>query len=344
MQEFTIQDAIQQVVQRQDLSAEQMTRVMHAIMRGEASPTQIGGFLVAMRMKGETIAELVAAARVVRALAVPVVLTMPRVVDIVGTGGDQQHTFNISTASALVVAAAGGCVAKHGNRSVSSRCGSADVLEAAGVNLTLTAVQIAECVTKLGIGFMFAPQHHTAMRQANVPRKELGIRTFFNLLGALTNPANVSRQLLGVYAPEWTEPLAQVLQQLGCEHALVVHAADGLDEISIAGPTKVTELIQQQIRSYEITPEQFGFARASLSAIKVQNVADSLAMLNQVLQNTPGPARDIVALNAGAALYVAGLAENIAMGVTLALTTITSGAAYAKLHALIALSRDLAEQ
>lgn len=328
-----IQTALQKIIQKQDLTAAEMHAAMQIIMSGKATPAEISGFLVGMRMKGETVEELVAAIQVLRAAAIPVTVSDQHLIDIVGTGGDGAHTFNISTACAFVVAAAGGKVAKHGNRSVSSHSGSADVLAAAGIPLTLTPLQIAACVDQLGIGFMFAPQHHTAMQHVTAVRKELGIRTFFNLIGPLTNPAKATHQLVGVYAKEWIKPVTEILLQLGSNHALVVWAEDNLDEISINAPTHVAELQKGNIITYTLCPEQFGFNRNPLATLQVNNANESLAIIKQVLQNTPGPARDIIALNAGAALYAGNLANTIEAGVTKALDIIASGLAFAKFQA-----------
>lgn len=338
---FNIQAAIERLIHKSDLTTEEMQTVMWAILSGSVTPTQLGGFLVAMRMKGETVEELTAAVKVLKQVAVPVSIAGPTLIDIVGTGGDHTHTFNISTCSAFVVAAAGGQVAKHGNRSVSSHSGSADVLESAGINLTLTPQQIAECVEKVGVGFMYAPHHHTAWKHSSPQRKELGIRTFFNLIGPLINPANVKRQLVGVFDRNWTLPVAQVLQQLGSEQALVVNAEDGLDEISINAPTHIAELKNGSVMIYVITPEQFGFSRAPLDNLKVDSAEESLILINQALQNIAGPARDIVVLNAGAAIYVAGLAEDLATGINKAREVLASGAAYERFTALKALSLQL---
>ncbi|NJO16548.1 MAG: anthranilate phosphoribosyltransferase [Thioploca sp.] len=328
------------IVEKRDLTIAEMSSIMRLIMTGEATPAQIGGFLVGLRMKGETVEEIVAAAQVMRELATPVQVNAPHLVDIVGTGGDGMNTFNISTTSALVVAAAGGQVAKHGNRSVSSQSGSADVLEALGVKIDLTPEQIAECIHTIGIGFMFAPQHHGAMKHAIGPRREMGVRTLFNLLGPLTNPANVPNQLMGVFDPQWVRPLAQVLKQLGNQHVLVVHSEDGLDEISIAAPTLVAELSNGMIITYTITPEKFGFQRAQLSEIQVYSVKESINIIHQVLNNQPSPARDIVSLNAGAAIYAAGLAETLAGGIAQAQTVLSQGAARHKLMEWIDLTQS----
>jgi anthranilate phosphoribosyltransferase len=276
-----------------------------------------------------------------RDLATRVDVAGPHLVDTCGTGGDGASTFNISTASAIVTAAAGGRVAKHGNRSVSSSSGSADVLEAAGVKLDLTPAQVAACIDRVGVGFLFAPQHHSAMKHAIGPRKEMRVRTLFNLLGPLTNPAGAPNQVLGVFSPDWVEPLARVLKRLGSEHVLVVHAEDGLDEISIAAPTRVAELRDGDISVYTVTPEDFGLQRADLSAIAVENAGQSLAMINTVFADQPGPARDIVRLNAGAAIYAAGLAASLADGVALASEAIQSGKARQTLAALVEVSNTV---
>ena len=333
--------AIRAVTERRDLSRDEMQSVMNTIMTGAATPAQIGGFLIGLRMKGETIDEITAAAEVMRELATPVTVTGEHIVDIVGTGGDGSSTFNISTASCFVVAAAGGKVAKHGNRSVSSKSGSADVLEAAGVNLDLSPEQVAQCVEQVGVGFMFAPKHHGAMKHAIGPRKEMGVRTIFNVLGPLTNPAGAPNQVLGVFSRELVEPLAQVLANLGSRHVLVVHAEDGMDEISIATPTFVAELKDGAVTSYTITPEDFGIARGDVAALKVDDAEQSLAVVKSLLENNPGPARDIVQLNAGASLYACGLADTLAEGVKKAGEVIASGAARSKLDALAAVSNNL---
>ncbi|BAV34636.1 anthranilate phosphoribosyltransferase [Sulfuricaulis limicola] len=334
--------AIRAVIERRNLSGDEMREVMRLIMTGQATPAQIGGFLAGLRTKGETVEEIAAAAGVMRELATPVGVSGPHLVDTCGTGGDGASTFNISTASAFVVAAAGGKVAKHGNRSVSSKSGSADVLEAAGVNLELTPEQVARCVNEVGVGFMFAPKHHGAMKHAIGPRREMGVRTIFNLLGPLTNPANAPNQVLGVFSDQWVEPLAEVLQRLGSEHVLVVHAEDGMDEISIGAPTHVAELKEGRVRIFTIQPEQFGLRRSEVSKLVAGSPAESLKMIESVLNNEAGPARDIVALNAGAAIYVAGLAPGLAAGIKSAQAVIASGAARKKLQDLVALSRKLA--
>jgi anthranilate phosphoribosyltransferase len=329
------------MTEQRDLTAEEMRQVMRTIMTGEATPAQIGAFLIGLRMKGETVEEIAAAAQVMRELATPVPARGPYLVDTCGTGGDGAHTFNISTTSAFVVAAAGAKVAKHGNRSVSSKSGSADVLEAAGVSLNLDPAQVAECIEQVGVGFMFAPKHHGAMKHAVGPRREMGVRTLFNLLGPLTNPAGAPSQVLGVFSRHWVEPLAQVLARLGSHHVLVVHAEDGLDEIGISCSTFVAELKDGEVKSYTVTPEQFGLQRGPLSELVVSDIAGSLTLMRAVLDNTPGPARDIVALNAGAAIYAADLVGSLEQGVRLAQEVIASGAARERLAALVRLTQRL---
>lgn len=334
-----MQAAIGAVLARRDLSSAEMQAVMRQIMSGSATAAQIGGFLIGLRMKGESVDEIAAAAMVMRELATAVPVAGEHLVDTCGTGGDSSGTFNISTTAAFVAAAAGARVAKHGNRSVSSRSGSADVLEAAGVRLDLTPEQVAHCIDSAGVGFMFAPQHHGAMKHAIGPRREMGVRTLFNLLGPLTNPAAAPNQLLGVFSAVWLEPLAMVLRQLGSRHVMVVHADDGMDEISIAAPTEVAELRDGEIRRYRIVPEDFGFTRAPLDSLKVSDAAGSLTLLRQVLDGVDGPAHDIVSLNAGAAIYVAGRADTLAEGVAAATTAIASGAAKQRLERLLQLSQ-----
>ncbi len=334
-----LKEAIGRCVERRDLTADEMADVMRAIMTGGATPAQIAGFLIALRMKGETVPEIAAAAAVMRELATGVdVADLAHTVDIVGTGGDSSGTFNVSTTSMFVAAAAGCHVAKHGNRSVSSKSGAADVLEAAGVRLDLTAEQVSRCVREVGVGFMFAPGHHGAMKHTIVPRRELGVRTLFNVLGPLTNPAGVPNQLLGVFSVELLESLAQVLQRLGSRHVLVVHARDGLDEISIADTTDVAELKDGEIHRYSMRPEDFGLRRASLEAIRVKDPAESLTMLRGVLAGQAGPARDIVLLNAGAAIYAAGRADSLAGGLAKAEESLASGEALRRMERLIALT------
>ena len=334
--------AIRAVTERRDLKADDMRVVMQTIMTGQATPAQIGGFLVGLRMKGETVEEITAATEVMRSLATPVPVSVSNrthLIDTCGTGGDGAQTFNISTTSAFVVAAAGAKVAKHGNRSVSSKSGSADVLEAAGVNLDVTPEQVARCIELAGVGFMFAPKHHGAMKHAIGPRREMGVRTIFNILGPLTNPAGAPNQVLGVFSMTLLEPLAQVLQRLGSRHVLVVHAEDGMDEISIGAVTHVAELKDGAVRTYSIWPEQFGLTRANIKALTVTSPQESLNMLRAVLDNTPGPALDIVLLNAGAAIYVAGVTPSLDEGVKMARAVIENGSARARLASLIAASR-----
>ena len=335
-----MQAAIKTVLARQDLTADEMNNVMRIIMTGEATPAQIGGFLVGLRMKGETVDEIASAAKVMRELATGVKVSGDHVVDIVGTGGDGSNTFNISTACTFVVAAAGGTVAKHGNRSVSSKSGSADLLEAAGVKLDLNAEQVAKCINEVGVGFMFAPMHHSAMKHAIGPRKEMAVRTIFNVLGPLTNPAGAPNQLLGVFADDLVEPLAEVLNKLGSNHVMVVHSEDGMDEISIGAATKVSELKDGKVTSYSITPEQFGFNKTNISELAVSGAEESLAVIKKVLNNETGPAKDIVTFNSGAAIYVAGLADSLEAGIEKAEEVIASGAAKAKLEELVKLSNN----
>ena len=330
-----MQSAIKAVTEHKDLSSDEMTSVMRLIMTGEATPAQVGGFLIGLRMKGETIGEVAAAASVMRELSTRVNVDTAQLVDTCGTGGDASGSFNISTASAFVVAAAGAKVAKHGNRSVSSKSGSADVLEAAGVNLELTPDQVAACVNEIGVGFMFAPMHHSAMKHAIGPRREMAVRTIFNVLGPLTNPAGAPNQVLGVFSKEWVEPLAQVLKQLGSEHVLVVHAEDGLDEISIGSVTHVAELKDGEVRTYTVQPEDFGMQRAELSTLRADDAEHSLRIIKSVLDNDEGPAKDIVCLNAGAAIYAAGLTGSLAEGVARAQEVIASGDAATKLEQLV---------
>jgi len=339
-----IKQALNLLVNRQSLTLPQMQTVMKSLMAGECSSAQIAGFLVALRMKGESLDEVEGAVRVMRELCVPVHLqSLTNTVDIVGTGGDGANLFNVSTASTFVIAAAGGKVAKHGNRAVSSKSGSADVLEAAGINLQLTPEQTARCIDSIGVGFMFAVNHHTAMRHVIAPRKELGLRTLFNVLGPLTNPAGVKRQVLGVYDKAWCRPLAEVLGRLGSEHVMVVHAQDGLDELSLATPNYVAELKDGQINEYLLTPEDVGLKTQSLAGLSVDNVAESLARLQDTLNKRQladaAKAADMIALNAGAALYVSGLATSIKQGVTMAEDAIYSGLAFEKLDALRDFSR-----
>ena len=332
--------AIARVLGPTDLSEQEMTQVMQLIMSGRATDAQTGGFLTGLRAKGETVGEIAAAARVMRDLALQVNPDTPGLVDTCGTGGSGLPTFNISTAAALVAAAAGARIAKHGNRSASGLSGSADLLEAAGVNLDLTPQEIVQCIQEVGIGFMFAVNHHSAMKHAIGPRRELGVGTLFNLLGPLTNPAGAKKQLLGVFSSDWVRPLAEVLQQLGSEHALVVHGLDGLDEISITGPTQVAELKGQQIEEYTLDPEDLGVARGNMDSLLIKSPRDSLAKVEQVLTNRAGEAElGIVSLNAGAAIYLADRCSSLPEGVSLAREAIFQGAAADKLQQLIQFSR-----
>lgn len=339
-----IQAAISRLIERQDLTQAEMAAVMQLIMSGQADEAQIAGFLVALRMKGETVAEITGAADVMRSLATKVEINTDKLVDIVGTGGDGASIFNVSTASCFVVAAGGAQVAKHGNRSVSSNSGAADVLEAAGVDLNIKPAQVAQCVEDLGVGFMFAIKHHGAMKHAIGPRKSLAARTVFNLLGPLTNPAGVKNQLLGVYDQQWVLPIAKVLQALGSEHAMVVHAADGLDEISIASATSVAELKDGVISEYQLQPEDFGLSTQSLDGLVVADAQQSLALIKQAFAGESGPVADIIALNAGAALYVAGVCQTLALGVTLAQDLMASGQAQQKLSEFVEFTQALGQQ
>ena len=331
-----IQAAIKSVMGRQNLSVDEMVSVMQQIMTGECTPSQIGGFLVGLRMKGETVDELSAAARVMRELSTRVEVGCNYLVDTAGTGGDSSGSFNISTASAIVAAAAGAHVAKHGNRSMTSNSGSADVLEAAGVKLDIGPAQIGECIEQVGVGFMFAPAHHGAMKHAIGPRREMAVRTVFNVLGPLTNPAGAPNQLIGVFDDELVELMAQVLQQLGSRHVMVVHAEDGMDEISISSPTHVAELKNGEVSSYTITPSDFGMETASLNELKVDSAEQSLATIQAVLSDQAGAARDIVCLNAGAAIYVSGCADSLPAGIEAARNAISSGKAATVLQELVA--------
>ena len=331
-----IQTAIKTVISGQNLGKQDMTDVMQQIMTGECTPAQIGGFLVGLRMKGESVEEISAAATVMRELSTRVTVDAKYLVDTCGTGGVASGSFNISTASAIVAAAAGARVAKHGNRSVSSKSGSADVLEAAGVNLEIDPQQVAACIEEVGVGFMFAQKHHSAMRHAIGPRKEMAVRTIFNVLGPLTNPAGAPNQVIGVFDGDLVEPLAHVLKQLGSRHVMVVHAEDGMDEISISTKTSVAELKDGEISSYSISPGDFGIEVADSSALRVDGVEQSLAMIQSVLANNAGPALDIVAMNAGAAIYVSGVASSLEAGMQKARTAIAEGKASTVLTNLVA--------
>jgi anthranilate phosphoribosyltransferase len=339
---MTPQEALGRIIEHGEIFREEMLELMRAIMSGEVSPTLISAIIVGLRVKKETIGEIAAAAEVMREFATKVeVGDIDKLIDVVGTGGDGAHTFNISTASTFVCAAAGARVAKHGNRSVSSKCGSADVLEALGANISLKPEQIARCINEVGVGFMFAPLHHGAMKHAAPVRRELGVKTIFNILGPLTNPAGAKRELMGVFHPDLVGIQARVLQRLGSRHVMVVHGLEGLDEISIAGPTMVGELKDGQISEHEISPEDFGLKTHDADAIRVDGVEKSKAMVLAALGNESGAARDIVALNAGASIYVAGLAATMAEGVKKAQALLASGAARKKLDAFVALTKSL---
>jgi anthranilate phosphoribosyltransferase len=335
---MNIQQALQLIVALESLSQKAMAEVMRDIMTGAATPAQIGGFLVALRVKGETVDEITGAAQVMRELATPVVINADNLVDTCGTGGDGANLFNISTASAFVVAACGGSVAKHGNRSVSSSTGSADVLEAAGVHLDLTPEQVARCVEEVGVGFMFAPAHHSAMKHAIGPRKELAMRTLFNILGPITNPAGVKRQVIGVFDKSLCRPMAEVLQKLGSEHVMVVHASDGIDELTLSGTSFIAELKNDKVIEYTISPETLGLSTADLTGLSVSSAQESLDLIRDTLGKQEGEyahkAADIIALNAGAAVYVAGIADTLEEGVRMAEDAIGSGLAKAKIQEL----------
>ncbi|MEM7542583.1 MAG: anthranilate phosphoribosyltransferase [Pseudomonadota bacterium] len=329
---MSIQQALEKLLQHEDLQFEEMGTVMTAIMSGDATAAQIAGFLIALRMKGETTTEIAAAASVMRSLAVKVSVNAEPLIDTCGTGGDGKGIFNVSTACAFVLAAAGGKVAKHGNRSATSSSGSADVLEAAGAKLDLKPHQVAQCVSEIGVGFMFAPAHHGATRYAVGPRKELAVRTIFNVLGPLTNPAGATRQLIGVFDPRWVPKLAEVLLKLNSERAMIVCGDDGMDEISLTGPTHVAELRDGIVHTYQICPEDFGISSTGVDALKVTSPAASLALIKAGFASEVEDANALIALNAGAALYVGGLANSLATGVTLAKHTMASGGALAKLE------------
>jgi anthranilate phosphoribosyltransferase len=331
-----LQAAIKTVIDKNDLSSDEMQSVMKTIMTGNATQAQIGGFLVGLQMKGETVTEIAAAAKVMRDLATPVDIIGDHIVDTCGTGGDGASTFNISTASAFVVSAAGATVAKHGNRSISSSSGSADVLEAAGVNLDITAEQVKNCIGKIGVGFMFAQKHHGAMKHALGPRREMAVKTIFNLLGPLTNPARAKHQVLGVFDKKWVEPMALVLKTLGSQHVLVVHAKDGLDEISIGSESYIAELNNGEITTYTIKPEDFGLQRTNIEQLAVSDAKQSLAIITAIFAGETGPARDIVCLNAGAAIYAADLTSSLAEGIKLAQQHIDNGSAQQKLDEFVA--------
>jgi anthranilate phosphoribosyltransferase len=342
---FSPQEALQRVIEHREIFHDEMVELMRQIMRGEVSPVMTAAILAGLRVKKETIGEIAGAASVMRELAARVEVpeaARANLIDIVGTGGDGAHTFNISTASMFVLAAAGARVAKHGNRSVSSKSGSADVLEALGAAIELAPAQVAECIAETGLGFMFAPMHHPAMRNVAPVRRELGVRTLFNILGPLTNPAGAPNILMGVFHPDLVGIQVRVLQRLGAERALVVWGRDGMDEISLGAATLVGELRDGQIREYEIHPEDFGIAMAASRNLRVDDAAQSKVMLLEALGNVDGLPREIVALNSGAALYAAGLAASIGDGILAARAAIASGAALAKLEEFVGISRQLA--
>ena len=338
---MNIQQAIKAVIAKQDLSEEQMHGVMSDIMTGKTTDAQIGAFLVGLSMKGETIEEITASAKVMRSLAIAVEISPTNhLVDTCGTGGDGLGLFNISTASAFVVAAAGGQVAKHGNRSISSKSGSADVLESAGANLAVSPEVIGRCVDEIGVGFMFAPAHHSAMKHAVGPRKELAVRTIFNVLGPLTNPAKAPNQVMGVYDKNLVEPIANVLKSLGSRHVMVVHSKDGLDELSIADDTYVAELKNGVVSTYTVNPADVGLSLGNLNDITADGADDSLALIKDAFNGKQGSAKDIVALNAGAAIYVSGLADNLKAGVEKANQILENGGAQSKLEEYVAASNQ----
>ncbi|MDN5924470.1 MAG: anthranilate phosphoribosyltransferase [Xanthomonadales bacterium] len=341
---FSAHDALQRMIEHREIFHDEMVELMQQIMRGDVSPLMTAAIITGLRVKKETIGEITGAARVMRELATKVeVPAHEHFVDIVGTGGDGACSFNISTTAMFVAAAAGAKVAKHGGRSVSSKSGSADLLEALGASINLQGPQIAECLAQTGIGFMFAPNHHPAMKVVAPVRKEMGVRTLFNILGPLTNPAGAPNILMGVFHPDLVGIQVRVLQRLGASRALVVYGKDGLDEISLGGATMVGELIDGKVREYEIEPEDFGLTMASSRNLRVDDAQQSRAMVMQVLENQPGVARDIVVLNAGAALYAAAVAESIADGMARADEALTSGAALAKMHAFVAATQALRE-
>lgn len=320
-----IQGALNRITTGHSLTGDEMLDIMRQIMTGQLTPSQIGGFLIGLRMKGESIEEITAAANVMRELVTSVQVDVPHLIDVVGTGGDGTSSFNVSTASAFVAITAGAHVAKHGNRAASSKSGSADLLEHAGARIDLTSEQIAECVRKTGFGFMLAPAHHTAMRHAIGARKELGVRTIFNVLGPLTNPAHVKSEMMGVFSADLVEPLAHVLKKLGSEHVMVVHSDDGMDEISVGSSTQVAELKNGEVKTYSINPEQFGIPSYSLKNVAVSNPGESLAVIRSVFAGKESAASAITAMNAGASIYVAGLAEDLAGGIGRAQELLQSG-------------------
>jgi len=341
---ITDNEALTRVIEHREIFHDEMLALVRRIMGGEMSPTMMSALLIGLRVKKETIGEITAAAQVMREFATKVeVADRTHLVDIVGTGGDGSHTFNISTCSMFVASAAGARVSKHGNRGVSSKSGSADVLEALGVPLTLTPEAIARCIADTGIGFMFAPNHHPAMKNVGPVRRELGVRTIFNILGPLTNPADAPNILMGVFHPDLVGIQVRALQRLGAEHALVVYGRDGMDEVSLGAATMVGEVKDGRIEEYEIHPEDFGLTMASSRAFRVETPEESKALLRSVLDDEPGPARDIVVLNTGVALYAANVAPSIDKGIALARDALSSGKALAKMHQFIAAAKALAK-
>ena len=336
-----IKEALSKIVSRSDLTMAEAREVMREIMRGETTQAQIGAFLTALRMKGETVDEIAGCAQAMRESAIPVKPNRNQLVDTCGTGGDGSGTFNISTTVAFVAAGAGLAVAKHGNRSVSSRCGSADLLQALGVNLELAPEQVAQCIDEVGIGFLFAPKLHPAMKYALAPRQEIGLRTIFNILGPLSNPAQAKRQLLGVYHSDLTELMAEVLRALGAEHAFVVHGADGLDELSVTGLNKISRLHDGDIETYYLDPQDLGLPRAKLSDLAGGSVEDNAAITKALLAGKDGPKRDVILLNAAAVLIAGGKASSFSEGLKLAAEAIDNGSAQRKLYQLIEFSRSI---
>ena len=338
---MNINQAIKAVIEKKHLNESDMLDVMNSIMTGQTTDAQIGAFLVGLSMKGETIEEITASAKVMRSLATPVEIKSDKyLVDTCGTGGDGLGLFNISTASAFVVAAAGGKVAKHGNRSISSKSGSADVLESAGVNLNLSPSRISECIAKIGVGFMFAPAHHSAMKHAIGPRKELAVRTIFNVLGPLTNPAKAPNQVMGVYDKNLIEPIANVLKELGSRHVMVVHSDDGLDEFSIADKTYVAELKDGNVSTYSVHPKDFGLTLGNLKDIRADNADASLALITEAFSGRNGTAKNIISLNAGAAIYVSGLTTSLQSGIDRANQVLSDGSSQKKLDEYIKISNS----
>jgi anthranilate phosphoribosyltransferase len=340
---ITLQDALQRTIEHREIFHDEMLSLMRRIMSGEVTPVMIAALTVGLRVKKETIGEIAAAAQVMREFATKVeVPDRERLTDIVGTGGDASHTFNISTASMFVAAAAGARVAKHGNRSVSSKSGSADVLEALGANIMLAPAQVAQCIGECGVGFMFAPNHHSAMKHAAPVRRELGVRTIFNILGPLTNPAGAANQLIGVFHPDLVGIHVRVLERLGAKHVLVVYGMDGMDEVSLGAATMVGELKDGKVTEYEIHPEDFGLSMKSNRGLKVKDAAESKEMLLEALSGVDGTPREITVLNAGTALYTAGVSDSIADGILRARAAIASGEAKRKLEQFVALTQKLA--